>query len=105
MVEVYDIIRKLDNFVVMCKHGTNEYVTYYTDGSSTSDTEHEYVDLGLPSGLKWATCNIGADSPEDYGYYFLGEEQNRRQHILSKIVLSRQSRTYWKAILKDTVNI
>ena len=31
---------------------------------------HEYVDLGLPSGLKWATCNIGADSPTDYGQYF-----------------------------------
>ena len=32
--------------------------------------EYEYVDLGLPSGLKWATCNIGASSPEDYGLYF-----------------------------------
>ena len=31
---------------------------------------HEYVDLGLPSGLKWATCNVGADSPEEYGDYF-----------------------------------
>ena len=31
---------------------------------------HEYVDLGLPSGLKWATCNIGANSPEEYGDYF-----------------------------------
>lgn len=31
---------------------------------------HEYVDLGLPSGLLWATCNVGADSPEDYGDYF-----------------------------------
>ena len=30
----------------------------------------EPVDLGLPSGLKWATCNIGAESPEDYGDYF-----------------------------------
>ena len=28
---------------------------------------HEYVDLGLPSGLKWATCNVGANSPEEYG--------------------------------------
>lgn len=35
---------------------------------------HEYVDLGLPSGLKWATCNVGASSPEDYGdYYAWGE--------------------------------
>lgn len=31
---------------------------------------HEYVDLGLPSGLKWATCNVGASKPEDYGDYF-----------------------------------
>lgn len=31
---------------------------------------HEYVDLGLPSGIKWATCNIGATSPEEYGDYF-----------------------------------
>ena len=32
--------------------------------------EHEYVDLGLPSGTLWATCNVGASSPEDYGDYF-----------------------------------
>ena len=29
-----------------------------------------WVDLGLPSGLQWATCNVGASSPEDYGDYF-----------------------------------
>lgn len=31
---------------------------------------HEYVDLGLPSGTLWATCNVGANSPEEYGDYF-----------------------------------
>lgn len=31
---------------------------------------HEYVDLGLPSGTLWATCNVGASLPEDYGDYF-----------------------------------
>lgn len=31
---------------------------------------HAYVDLGLPSGLKWTTCNVGVDSPEEYGDYF-----------------------------------
>ena len=31
---------------------------------------YEYVDLGLPSGLKWATCNVGANSPEQAGLYF-----------------------------------
>ena len=31
---------------------------------------HEFVDLGLPSGTKWATCNVGATKPEEYGNYF-----------------------------------
>ena len=31
---------------------------------------HEYVDLDLPSGTLWATCNVGADNPEDFGDYF-----------------------------------
>ena len=34
------------------------------------EEEHEYVDLGLPSGTLWATCNVGAEKPEDYGLYF-----------------------------------
>ena len=42
----------------------------------TSNDNHEYVDLGLPSGTLWATCNVGADVPEDYGDYFAwGETQ------------------------------
>lgn len=32
--------------------------------------EVEYVDLGLPSGLLWATCNVGANSPTEAGLYF-----------------------------------
>ena len=37
---------------------------------------HEWVDLGLPSGLKWATCNVGATNPEEYGsYYAWGETE------------------------------
>ena len=31
---------------------------------------HEWVDLGLPSGTLWATCNVGANAPEEYGDYF-----------------------------------
>ena len=36
----------------------------------TANAQHEYVDLGLPSGTLWATCNIGANSPEECGDYF-----------------------------------
>lgn len=31
---------------------------------------HDYVDLGLPSGTLWATCNVGAYNPYEYGKYF-----------------------------------
>ena len=42
---------------------------------------HAYVDLGLPSGTLWATCNIGADTPEDYGDYFAwGETQPKNYY-------------------------
>lgn len=39
--------------------------------SSCEDMRYEMVDLGLPSGLKWAAQNVGAASPEDYGDYFM----------------------------------
>lgn len=45
---------------------------------------HEFVDLGLPSGLKWATCNIGASSPQDYGDYFSwGETDSKDSFVMS----------------------
>lgn len=34
------------------------------------EEDSDFVDLGLPSGTKWATCNIGASKPEEYGKYF-----------------------------------
>ena len=42
---------------------------------------HEYVDLGLPSGIKWATCNVGANKPEEYGgYYAWGETEEKSNY-------------------------
>ncbi len=41
---------------------------------------HEYVDLGLPSGLLWATCNVGASLPEDYGDYFAWAETQPKSY-------------------------
>lgn len=40
------------------------------DKNKPNTNGHEYVDLGLPSGLKWATMNVGATTPEDCGQYF-----------------------------------
>lgn len=42
---------------------------------------HEYVDLGLPSGTKWATCNVGSSSSEGYGnYYAWGETRAKSSY-------------------------
>ena len=45
-----------------------------TTNTTGTENGHEWVDLGLPSGTKWATCNVGASKPEEYGnYYAWGE--------------------------------
>jgi hypothetical protein len=55
---------------------TQNGIAYGNEVSFTTIVEYEYVDLGLPSGLLWATCNVGADLPEEYGDYFAwGETQ------------------------------
>ena len=44
---------------------------------------HDWVDLGLPSGTKWATMNVGATTPEGYGnYYAWGETQPKATYTL-----------------------
>ena len=48
----------------------NALIDIILGGGAPAPDEHEYVDLGLPSGTLWATCNIGASNPEEYGYYF-----------------------------------
>ena len=68
-------------FTVGCKKnnvGDNNVVNndvVNNDGGGTYNG-HDYVDLGLPSGTLWATCNVGATTPEGYGDYFAwGETQ------------------------------
>ncbi len=51
---------------------------------SVAKSGHEYVDLGLPSGTLWATCNLGAFVPEEYGgYYAWGETSTKRTYTKS----------------------
>ena len=46
--------------------------------------DNDWVDFGLPSGLLWATRNVGASSPEDYGDYFAwGETQPKEVYSWS----------------------
>ena len=61
--------------------GTTNITAYAVDGSEKSASiqltvlnptanGHAYVDLGLPSGTLWATTNVGAENPWDYGKHF-----------------------------------
>ena len=50
------------------------------EDSSVNANGHEYVDLGLPSGTLWATMNVGAESPEDYGDYFAWGETEPKDY-------------------------
>lgn len=45
------------------------------------DGNHPHlIDLGLPSGTKWACCNVGAEKPEDYGDYFAWGETTEKSY-------------------------
>jgi len=58
----------------------NAVIGIILEGTSVSE-HHEYVDLGLPSGTLWATCNVGANAPEEYGDYFAwGETEPKEKY-------------------------
>ena len=72
-----NVARVANNVVYAVANGETVITCSATDGSGVVatckvvvGTRHEYVDLGLPSGMLWATCNIGAERPEDIGMYF-----------------------------------
>lgn len=52
------------------------------------DSHHPHmIDLGLPSGTKWACCNVGASKPEDYGgYYAWGETKEKSRYDYSTYI-------------------
>ena len=54
----------------------NGYLTLGV-GVNVSD---KYVDLGMPSGTLWATCNVGANMPEGYGNYFAWGETEPKSY-------------------------
>ena len=65
-------------------YATNEVGTAYGEEVSFTTLErnangYTYVDLGLPSGLLWATCNVGATTPEEYGDYFAWGETSTKE--------------------------
>ena len=55
---------------------------------------HEYVDLGL--SVKWATCNVGANTPSDYGDYFSWGETSPKSKY------TEENSTTYNKIMSDT---
>jgi hypothetical protein len=53
-----------------------KYRVFLVKQKDISNITYETVDLGLPSGLKWADRNVGATSPGDYGSYFQWGDTN-----------------------------
>ena len=78
-----NIIAGYENTVSMKLAGDTPLSINVVANGWTADNEidandHEYVDMGLPSGTLWATCNIGAETPEEYGYHYAwGETETK----------------------------
>ena len=62
---------------VACDKGDDDN----SDGNGNVNININVVDLGLPSGIKWATCNVGATNPWNYGnYYAWGETETESDY-------------------------
>ena len=67
-----DYLQAKDSFV----YPTVSYIVEKGLSHYMKKSNYEFVDLGLPSGLKWAKWNVGAKKPEDSGLYFAwGEDK------------------------------
>lgn len=73
-------IYKKDGTVIKYTSAELDYIEAYQDEESQQDpVGHIAVDLGL--SVKWASCNIGANSPEQYGdYYAWGEKETKSSY-------------------------
>ena len=91
---VLDCTSSLGNDFNNMKQGAIKFVeTLFNSGGNSGGflSGHEYVDLGL--SVKWATCNVGASKPEDYGnYYAWGETTTKSSYT------SDNSKTYGKSM-------
>ncbi len=72
-------------------------------GGGETPSTMEYVDLGLPSGLKWAKCNLGASKPSESGdYYAWGETAPKAEYTWATYKWMQAGQSDWKYITKYT---
>ena len=63
----------------MFYYGTDKSFTTEGNSGGGGGDDHAWVDLGLPSGTLWATCNVGAVMPYEYGRYFAWGETEQKE--------------------------
>ena len=56
------------------------FTRYFTRGLCPDHNHPHAIDLGLPSGTKWACCNVGAFTPEGYGGYYAWGETSEKSY-------------------------
>ena len=71
-----------DNGKTVYGEGSSKFGTLVTQANS-SDINMA-IDLGLPSGTRWAPCNVGATMPHERGDFFAWGEIEKRKNILGK---------------------
>ena len=80
MIAFLALVPVMSMILVACK--PDEGGTIIPPVTPPAMTTHEAVDLGL--SVKWASCNIGAESPEDLGgYYAWGETEEKTEYSWS----------------------
>ena len=73
----------------------------HTTNGTITHNGHEFVDLGLPSGTLWATCNVGATSPEQSGLYFAFGETTG---FTVEQVKNRERSFFWRDYVEKTTS-
>lgn len=69
-----------ESIIIQLENDSTVTAEFYVARTGT-ENGHEWVDLGLPSGLKWATCNVGATAPEYEGdYYAWGKTETKENY-------------------------
>ena len=76
----YHVYYEVSNvFSTVVVPGNCSFITAKKGEKPNPTVTPEYVDLGLPSGVKWATFNVGATQPEEYGDYFAWGETEPKE--------------------------
>lgn len=101
---LYDIIGLDENELTLLEKDSPFEMHMYDIGTKQDipvdePTTHDAgyaVDLGLPSGVKWANCNVGASSPEGFGgYYAWGETFEKESYAITDYTYYKSSKQEW----------